>query len=102
MGANNQLEVLPVDPGCDLGCIDPPPVVVGEELGPWTTQFLCACLVGPQVPTLCSPSAWDPTCMAMTVCMPKPGRRQNGLSPTTSFAERCSNKQVPGTRHGSG
>lgn len=56
MGANKQLEVLPVDPGCNLGCTDPPPVVVGEELSPWTTQFLCACLVGPQVPTLCSPA----------------------------------------------
>ena len=76
MGANKQLEVLPVDPGYDLGCTDPPPVVVDEELSPWTTQFLCACLVAPRYPPSAAQlSAWDPTCMAMTVCMPKPGRR---------------------------
>lgn len=51
--ANKRLEALPVDPGCDLGCTDPSPVGVGEELRPWTTQFR---LVGPQVPTLSSPA----------------------------------------------
>lgn len=78
MGANKRLEVLPVDPGCDLGCTDPSPMGVGEELGPWTTQFLGACLVGPQVPTLSSPVI----CLGSHVhghdslCMPKPGRKQ--------------------------